>query len=558
MKQTFIIGIICLSLRVTAQIIPNYKVPVPATVSLSHTCTENNVKQYLQGSGTSDPFTFNYTQIESDKQGDLYFLGYIEYMSDEITFGNNSQVPITKTKGNDDYRYFLAKFKPDGRPVWVNLLTLEPKKMIVDDEEQLVYLAFSVTSNGIVINDIHYPLDSANQGNELAIFSFNKSDGSFKNLYKNRYTVDFIKAGNKKILVYSRAYTSTYFDIRYGFFEQNKVKSWPYSYLGYPVEYKLRYNPYQNTFWSSDGTKYTRLIITSGGDSIYPESVSRNIYHEFIQPFNILSPAEHLYFLPDGGYIGIYLGKYSLGERRHLVRCDSLGNPLWRIISDNPNLSEKNVVLDNNGDIWINFDYFPYYQKIEFESNNSTYFISEFGNVGVGYPNCLWKIDGKNGTFMQAAYNGYATVAFENKNVIYRTPDNHLITTPGIGSIAYFPDASGNYKPYFSSCSNRNVPSQALWNSYNLNNLQFMGLAKKTDLPNFIDINIYPNPTAGQINLVAPHPVLVQVYNGMGQKLQTIQLQGGSQTLYLNLPDGVYSLYCNELRWYNKLIIKNN
>lgn len=556
MKQIILTFFLGFKLAALAQMVPEYKVPVPETISLSHFCTRDSVRQYLQGSGISDPFTFNFQQIETDNQGDVYFLGYIEYALNEITFGNNSNSPITKTRENEYYRYFVAKFKPDGKPVWVNLFTEEPQKFIIDDEEGLVYLAFFVTSNGIGINGTLHPLDSANQGGELAIFSFDRSDGSYTNLYKNRYTVDFIKAGTKKILVFSRAYTSTYFDIRYGFFEKNRVKEWEYSYLGIPNEKKLIFNKYQNSLWSSNGIKYTRLMISPSGDSIFPENVSRDIYHEFIQPFNVLSQAEHLYFLPDGGYIGIYLGKYNLGNRRHLVRCDSLGNPLWRIISDNPSLSEKNVVLDNNGDVWINFDYFPYYQKIEFESNQSSYFISEFGNVGMGYPNCLWKIDGKTGTLLQAAYNGYATVAFENKNVIYCSPENKLFTTPGIGSIAYFPDATGNYRPYYSSCSNTNVPSQALWNSYNLNNLQFMGLVKKPDLKSNETVEIFPNPTQGQIHINSPGEGVVQVYNHLGQEVYAFNITAGKQSLLVNLNEGIYFLACRQLSWYNKLVIK--
>ncbi len=64
-----------------------------------------------------------------------------------------------------------------------------------------------------------------------------------------------------------------------------------------------------------------------------------------------------------------------------------------------------------------------------------------------------------------------------------------------------------------------------------------------------MNVSIYPNPTSGQIQIQMDdalgnyHPLMIEIYNILGENLYSEKIHDiKSQTFYLELPNGIYSL----------------
>ncbi|GIV32619.1 MAG: hypothetical protein KatS3mg031_0154 [Chitinophagales bacterium] len=590
MKQVIILITILCALDTQAQLTPDYKVPVPDEVTLNHSCMTGYMQNIFQNINThSDPYSAQFTSVVSDAAGNLYFTGYADftttpptdpnypYAGPEITFSSNV-APDTRQRLSN-YKHFLASYHPNGSLRWVNFFTEDPKKLLWNEAEQKLFVLFS-TGNDIGFNGTYFPTDSAYQSNEHIIFTFEPNEGIFQGIYKNRYTQDLIIAGNKTILVYYRQYTTTYFETRYGFFENNQVTKWQLPPSGVSdLMHQLYYNPYDNSLWflNNLGDKYYRLFVSSTADTLTFENIAHNLNKEIGFPIQNIKAIDKFHFLPDGGYIGEYYTRqdipgHSPQKGLKLVRVDASGNVVWRTEFSPQNEMWHTALVDGNGDVWVDLPTTAYYDKCKAVTAGKEYTVSPWGNVGV-VNNFLLKLDGATGDIKNAYINGYGNVNyameisfFTNMQLLHLTAGNKLITTPQIGGIAYYPDATGTFQPYYAACSNQLLPSQFMWVSFDLNNLQafkreeldeesiYHSPAISTTIPL---LSVYPNPSQHEFTLISDKEQVFELYDMTGKQIDKFPVEINQPFIYRNqLPQGMYLLLGKENGATMKIVVK--
>lgn len=566
MKSSILTLFVLVAAVLQAQIVPEYKVLVPDKVVLNHRCMEVGGKQIFQdGNGLSDPENAYVNQMISDEAGNIYVLGLSNFnlqgaatSSRDLTLGSNSSSPNTYTPLEEHF-WFLAKYQPNGVAVWANFFTEEPVKMLHNEQDQRVYVIFNASGNGLKINGFTLSPDSNHA--KKVIYSFKTENGDFGDFYRNQYTHDFQIIDGRKILIYRRQFTESYFEVRYGFMQGNQVQKWQMSLNGttaMPAD--LFYNPYQKKWWYKSGLDYYRLSLHPSQDSIIAENVRRLLYSERIPPYMVLSPVNKFHFTSDGNCIGELLGQSGdLNYTHHLVKFDTLGNQIWRI-----RMHKAEIAIDGNGDVWIDHLVPSYYNKVEIQPLEKQYMIVPYGNIGFA-ANFLWRMDGTTGDLKEAYYNGYGNVnagSYMPGKAIHVTSDNQLITNPQMGSIAYYPDENGNFNPYYTLCNNAYIPSQFTWVSYDLNRLKSFKYNQTLHTKWFdmlqprASFSVSPNPSKGHIVLRASNTDHYRVYSSMGALLAEFNADSVESSIHLNhLPTGLYFIR-NERGEMMKLMIE--
>lgn len=587
MKKLFSLVAITFSLSAAAQFKPDYKVPVPDAVTLNHACMEGNMQQLFQSvAGTSDPASAQFTDVTSDALGNLYFTGFANftvnpptnpnfpYASPPITFGSNTANPITQTRPAE-HKFFVAKYDANGSVGWVKFLSGNPVKIIWDESEQRLYVIFQAPSNGISINDVFYPIDSTAVDKATVVFA---PDGNFYGIFKNNYTYDILKAGNKKILVYRRQHTTTYFETRFGFFENNQVVKWQDPPAGtFDFIHDLHYNPYDNSLWflNNSKDKYYRLFLSTA-DTLIFENIARNLNKEIGFPIQNVKTIDKFHFLPGGEYIGEYYTQqdipgHSPMKGLKLVRVDASGNVVWRTEFSPQNNMWHKALVDGNGDVWVDLPTTFYYDKCNAVTAGKEYTVNPWGNVGV-VNNYLLQLDGATGDIKNTYINGYGNINYSmeisyytNMQLLHLTAGNKLITTPQIGGIAYYPDASGNFIPYYTTCTNQLLPSQFMWVSFDLNNLvsfkreeldeEFLQQIFSKETKPFL--SVYPNPSAGEFFVLTNHEGEIELYDLTGKMLDKFFVNENEPFTYHHmLPQGVYMLRGRDSGLMRKLVVQ--
>lgn len=551
MKTRILSLFVLVSAALQAQIVPEYRVLAPEVVVMNHRCMEVVSRQIFQdGNAISDPEDAYLNQMISDEAGNIYVLGRSNFdrqgagnASRDLTLGSNTSLPNTFSP-LDDHFWFLAKYQPDGVPLWANFFTEEPVNMLYDSMDQRVYVIFNASGNGLKINGYTFSPDSNNTNK--AIYEFKSDNGEFSEFYRNPYTYDLQIVDGRKVLIYLRQFTSTYFEVRYGFMQGNQVKKWQMSLNGttaMPAD--LFYNPYQKKWWYKSGLDYFRLSLHPTQDSIIAENVRRPLYSERIPPYMVLSPVNKFHFTADGNCIGELLGQSGdLNYTHHLVKFDTVGNQIWRI-----RMHKAEIAIDRNGDVWIDHRVPSYFNKVQIQSLEKEYRIVPYGNIGFA-ANFLWRMDGKTGDLKEAYFNGYGNVnagSYLPGKVIHVTSDNQLITNPQMGSIAYYPNENGVFDPYYTLCNNAYIPSQFTWVSYDLNRLKSFKHDQTLHTKWFdmlqpgANFSVSPNPSKGHLVLRATNSDHYRVFSSMGALVAEFNADSEETSIHLNhLPSGLY------------------
>lgn len=588
MKNIFSLIALAFSLSATAQLTPDYKVPVPNVLTLNHACMEGNMQQLFQSvAGTADPASAQFTNVTSDASGNLYFTGYADftvnpptnpnfpYASPPITFGSNTAISVSEIRPAE-HKFFVAKYSNNGNANWVKFLSENPIKIIWEQSTEKLYLIFAATGNGISYNGIMLPLDSAYQGNEMIILTLS-SDGSYYNFYKNRFTHDFFLANGKKILVYRRQHTTTYFETRFGFFENNQVVKWQDPPSGvFDFIHELHYNPHDNSLWflNNSKDKYYRLFLSTA-DTLIFENIARDLNKEIGYPIQNIKTIDKFHFLPGGSYIGEYYTQqdipgHSPMKGLKLVRVDASGNVVWRTEFSPQNNMWHKALVDNNGDVWVDLPTTFYYDKCKAVTAGKEYTVNPFGNVGV-VNNYLLQLDGATGDIKNAYINGYGNINYSmeisyytNMQLLHLTVGNKLITTPQIGGVVYYPDATGNFKPYYTTCPNQLLPSQFMWVSFDLNNLVSFKreeLDEEVLLQDFSEetkpfLSVYPNPSANEFSIFTNQSETFELYDLTGKMLNTFFVKDNEPFTYRHsLLQGVYVIRGKESSAQKKILV---
>lgn len=233
-----------------------------------------------------------------------------------------------------------------------------------------------------------------------------------------------------------------------------------------------------------------------------------------------------------------------------------MGNLIWKM-----NIDYNTFTVDNEGNLWLTFNYAEYYKRVLVTPSNKEYFINSYGNI-FEQKNFLWKVNGLNGELLEAYRNGYGNNLYPDNHLVILTPNNQLITTPQMGAVAYYPDDSGNFKPYYATCSNDNMVSQFMWASFDLNNLKSFKMRKwieeelQTQEQFHHDLKVFPNPSSGKfsiLSLISDECILMDV---QGRIVDTFSVQAHEIFIYEGyLSPGVYFLKGKQSSFTQKIII---
>lgn len=119
----------------------------------------------------------------------------------------------------------------------------------------------------------------------------------------------------------------------------------------------------------------------------------------------------------------------------------------------------------------------------------------------------------------------------------------------------------GNCNPYFLFTQN-NVSNCDSWYfigniiNPNLHRREYVvntaTLIDEVKLPN---IEVYPNPSNGEVNLVSDVRAPIEIFNTSGQKIFQDWVNIGRHSLSLDLPNGVYMIRSNQ--FISRLVISN-
>lgn len=563
MKKTLLYTIIGLITVLTvqksySQTRPDYKVPVPNVVSLSKACLNfkpdnSGIYSYLN---TIDMF--------SDENNDIYILTLTTKNTNlipQITFADNSTSPrtfepseLTSLTGNGYANcYFLSKYKIDGTLDWVTSFNRMPIKYFVDEYENKVILLFDYGNIPLVINGETQATDSFSYyGGKRFIYSISKNTGELVSSYNHLGTIDLVYAGTNKILIKNDNLVPAASSIYYGFFKNNNVVKWQKATNN--SDSILVYNKTQNNLWLIKSFLYDKYrICTISSDSLIFDNTEKTL---FFNPNSI--PQEKIVKMKlkkSGGYIA----KTSYGN---FVNMDSNSNLIWKIKFID-NIYDRDFTIDNDDNMWLNFNSQGLSQTLTIEPSNKKYFI----NVGLdAYLSYQWKIDGKTGEVMGYYINGYGSDGYGvnngysvyGKTISLITKSNVLVNNSALHSIVYFPDITGNYKPYYCTCSKdyNSFPFQTVWAAFDLNDFHTMNLPGEND-PIFNTFKVYPNPSQGSFTIENTSPAQYKLYDMMGRLTAEIVTDSENfKVENLNLKKGIYFLINTNTGDNRKIIVE--
>ncbi|HXF91032.1 MAG TPA: T9SS type A sorting domain-containing protein [Candidatus Nitrosotenuis sp.] len=541
-----------------AQVYPDYKVPVPDKIVLNYACQTHEIKRLYQDGAATAPKGSQFTSIISDDAGNLYMTGQSAFdidpnnaqLTTPITFCSNLTNPQTRMRAQNHY-HFICKYFPDGQLNWVTFFRQKPEKIVWNEAEQKLYALIKPNNYEIEVNGSIIQLDTAIKYIKSVVLTLDNSNGGVSSVYHHNSIQDILVAGNKTILIYSNGDSyAYYFGVMYGFFKNNQVVKWQNTLNGtnfLPTE--LYYNTYDNSFWylNSNSLKYRRLFLHPSADSIITENIDRNIYYENLPPYGVLSKPKSFQFTPDGSVISemnLHPQNSLFHANRGLVKWDTSGNLLWKM-----NVDVDKAIVTNDGNLWLTFEYVDYYRRVTVHPGNYEYYINTYGNM-VEPKNYLWKINGATGELMEAYRNGYGNNLYPSEHLLHITKDNKLIATPQMGAVAYYPDASGNFKPYYTTCSNNNMTSQFMWVRFDLNNIKSYKwdeqleetVFSQTEQPTNL-FTVYPNPSANEFSVLTGQSEAFELYDLTGKMLDKFFVTEKEVYTYRHsLPQGVYVL----------------
>lgn len=569
MKNIVAIFLISWKALLNAQVYPEYKIPVPEKVVLNHSCNTRNVSVIYQDGSQSAANTCSFLSIQTDAQANCYFLGLSIFTIDannptltsQITFGSNTSNPQTLTRFDKQY-YFIGKYHSDGSLAWVNFFEQKPDKILWNESEQKLYALVTPNNYQFTINGTTYQLNTSIPYTKKVVLTFDTS-GNLVNIFHMNSIQDMIIAENKNILIYlndnSYAY---YFGVMYGFFKNNQVVKWQNTLANESfLPTQLYYNPYDHSLWYfySNSNRYRRLFFHPTEDSLIAENISRNLYYEYLPPYGVLSKPQNLVFTPDNNIVStmtLYPPSSLYHSPRGLVKWDTTGNLIWKM-----NIDYDTFAVDNDGNLWLTFNYAEYYKRVLIQPSNKEYYINTYGNI-YEQKNFLWKINGSNGELLEAYRNGYGNSLYPNKHLVVLTSNNQLITTPQMGAIAYYPDVNGNFKSYYATCSNGNMVSQFMWASFDLNNLKSYKMEKSVEeelLSQEVlstDLKVFPNPASNEFSILSPISDNLILYDACGKTIDTITVSSNEVVTYEHaLAPGVYFLKGKQSLFSKKIII---
>ncbi len=552
MKKIFIIPSLFVNcILVWAQNYPDYKMIVPQILSLNYACNIDNMNTFTYKVENASFFR----QVISDSQGNLYFWGVSPYSYDNnnpverfsITFGSNSSKPISiprmSSKGQNintqvEYAYFIIKYNSQGTPLWVSFMTDPPSKMLISESENILYVTYPSVRQ---INGVSYPLDSIVSNVHKILILYDANTGKVVDYYNRKFFYDFHITETKKVVVHLRQFTSTYFEVSYGIYNRNQVTKWQSKYVNSENFAKLYYNPYQNTLWYIDGLNYYRLLPHPTKDSLIEENIGRKFYRNspiYLYPRNYV--VQKIHFLPDNKYFGEYYNPSRSGEP-HYCMIDSLGNVLWSMTflpAQNMYSDFYQFAFDKDGNMWTDIPNPLYYYYVKFDPSNQSYYINEKNLVS----DALWKIDGKTGTLLEAYHKGWGCSTYGGYQLIHVTKQNKLITTPHNYAIAYIPDKSGNFIPYYSTCSGLQQSSTFMWTSYDIDNP--VVLNRYEFISGIQDFNslfsIFPNPSKGSFTIQTIAGGMFELIGLTGNVLRIYEFDTPEYHIQDNLSPGMY------------------
>ncbi len=560
----FLLVIISCNMQGFSQDYPNYQFIIPEVVSMNHACNSEtmNTEAYQDDNNTF------FKDVISDSQGNLYFWGVSPYQLSStenfnITFGDNSSSPLSfarmSSSGNNiyatnEYKYFIAKYNSNGVPQWISFMTDSPKKMLLDESENRLYVIYHQVRQ---IDGISYPTDSI-MGSEYKIMMlYDMQTGQVVNYFNRKYIYDFHFIGNKKIVVSLISYTTTYHQVRFGFYENNQIVKWQSEYGNIKNMADLYYHPYQQAFWYFQGNNYYRILLHPLQDSLIIENISRPLYLEPMPPYMNLSKIEKIHFMPDGNYLAEYYGN-STNTSLVLAKVDTLGNLLWKIKykPDRPNLGNWDDIyeyaIDQEGNIWTDISRAYYDSYLEFVSSGQSYYVNE---KQLELSDALWKIDGNTGTLIQAYHKGWGCYTGEGGKAIHITSQNNLIVTMHNRGIVYIPHEYG-FTPFYENCNGLQQSSPFMWLSYDLGNMHVTSVEDYFDFIIENNFKLYPNPSSGTFILQTEHGGEFELLDIHGRMIQVFKLQNTTEQIQVNLPNGMYFIREKESGATQKVIIE--
>jgi hypothetical protein len=569
MKQAILFIVIFFSLtnQVFLQQYPDYQIIVPDLVSMNYACNAEDMNTEVY----QDQYNTFFKDVVSDSQGNLYFWGVSPYQyssSDNytITFGSNSSSALSfsriSSSGNNntssEYQYFIAKYNSAGMPLWVSFMTDPPKKMLLDETENRLYVVYHSVRQ---IDGISYPTDSIVSSEYNIIMFYDIQTGQVVDYFNRKCIYDFFITGNnKKIVVYLRPYNSTNFEVRYGFFNNNQITKWQVEYGNIEAQANLFFNSFQNTFWYKQGNNYYRLLFHPTEDSLIKENIARPLYYEYVPPYGNYSGIKKFHFLPGGYYLG-ELYNTSLETTPILVKVDSIGNLVWRIafkpsIPACPSCSwddSYEYAIDHDGNVWTDINRVYYDSYLEFTPSGQSYFVNE---KNLYLADALWKIDGNTGTLLQAYHKGWGCHTENGGKAIHVTSQNKLIVTMHNRGIVYIPNANGSFEPYYVTCTGLQQSSPFMWVSYDLGDIHTTSIENFEYNANENKFTLYPNPSSGTFTLQTEHGGEFELMDIHGRTIQRFRFQNPTEQIQVNLPKGIYFIREKERGVTQKLIIE--
>jgi hypothetical protein len=181
------------------------------------------------------------------------------------------------------------------------------------------------------------------------------------------------------------------------------------------------------------------------------------------------------------------------------------------------------------------------------EPSGKSYFAHSYGNSGV-YPGAyLWRFNTNSGELDELFLRGLGTVNryynLSGRNPNYITTKGKIICSPKMKSVAYYPDKQGNFVGYYAECSNKYIPSQFHWATFDLKNLTTIPFAVETAKRLFPVSDQYTAFSEGNTLVIkTKQNAVLELYDVNGRLIRMFNVSADEEHRETNLPCGVYML----------------